>query len=120
MPERIRYISQGVQKRVRRWRGQRVDELPVAPRLSFARTTAIIKEKAYAALRHYEPRPYAGTMGFVKNGQDQYFPADPIPVWSHLVERLEVESVYGDHLYMVTEDFEGLATALGRFVQKAL
>ncbi len=93
---------------------------PGTSRLSFARTTFSVKEKARVALARYRPRPYGGKISFVKSEQDRYFPADPAAVWAHLAAEFEVETVPGGHLDMVTEDFERLAAVLTRYLRKAL
>jgi acetoacetyl-CoA synthetase len=91
---------------------------PGASRLSFARTTLSVKEKARVALARYRPRLYAGKISFVKSEEDRYFPADPAAVWAHLAAGFEVETVPGGHLDMVTEDYESLAAVLTRYLKK--
>ena len=91
-----------------------------AARLSLAHTTLQVKRQAYAALASYRPRPYSGKIKFVKSETDTYFPGDPFPVWAHLADGFEVETVRGSHLNMVTTHFEGLATVLTRYVVEAV
>ena len=87
-------------------------------RLSFARATALVKDKAYVALAHYCPRFYGGEIKFIKSKSDSYFPADPAAVWSKWARQFEFESVPGSHLDMMTTDFSSLAEVLTRYVQK--
>jgi thioesterase domain-containing protein len=93
--------------------------LPEAPRLSLARTTLQVQKKAYLALARYRPQPYPGKIKFVKSESDSYFPGDPVPVWANLAASLEVETVPGSHLNMVTTHFESLAAVLSRYVNEA-
>jgi acetoacetyl-CoA synthetase len=94
--------------------------LPGICRLSFEQTTLRVKEKAYVALARYRPQVYGGKIKFVKSESDSYFPADPVPVWTHLAVDFEFETVPGSHLEMVTTDFHDLAGVLTRYVNEAL
>jgi acetoacetyl-CoA synthetase len=95
-------------------------QLPHALRLSLAQTTLQVKAKAYVALERYRPRPYNGKVKFVKSESDTYFPGDPVPVWAKLASEINVETVPGSHLDMVTTDFESLAALLTRSLREAL
>lgn len=94
--------------------------LPQASRLSLAQTTLQVKAKAYVALERYRPRPYGGRVKFVKSESDTYFPGDPVPVWDKLASEIDVETVAGSHLDMVTTHFETLAALLTRSLKEAL
>jgi thioesterase domain-containing protein len=55
----------------------------------------------------------------LKSESDEYFPGDPVPVWTKLAADFEVETVPGSHLDMVTTHFESLAAVLTRYLQEA-
>ena len=88
--------------------------------LSLAKTTLHVKDRSYVALARYRPRFYSGEMRFVKSASDTYFPGDPVPVWGKLASSLEVETVPGTHLNIVTTHFDGLADVLTRYIRKSL
>ncbi len=113
------YITKGVQHRLHL--GEvRGDVLPPeTSRLSLARTTLAVKAKSYAALGSYCPKVYSGKIKFLKSASDNYFPNDPVGVWAHLSAGIEVETVAGDHLTIVTTHSEALAAALTRYLAKA-
>ena len=50
--------------------------------------------------------------------EQSFFPGDPATVWGHLAAELEVERIPGDHLNIVTTEFEGLASALTRYIRQ--
>jgi thioesterase domain-containing protein len=85
---------------------------PATFRLAFARTTVQVQERAYLAYRRYRPRFYRGKIKFVRAEVNSYFPDDPAPVWTELAEELEVSTVPGGHLDMLTTEFESLARVL--------
>jgi len=78
-----------------------------------------VQKKSYLALARYRPQPYPGKIKFVKSESDSYFPGDPVPVWADLAASLEVETVPGSHLNMVTTHFESLAAILSRYLNEA-
>jgi acetoacetyl-CoA synthetase len=83
-------------KTVRRWLRQLTINLP--PEL----------QRVYAAgeeaLDSYVPRFYAGKIAFIKaQTTDLVFPPNPLSVWKRLVRDVELYSVPGDHVQLVTE-----------------
>jgi acetoacetyl-CoA synthetase len=119
------YVNRGLEGRLlRRFPGVGLREgselLAEASPLSFEQTSARVKDKAYVALARYCPQFYGGKIRFVKSESDTYFPSDPVPVWINLAAELEVDTVPGGHLDMVTTDFEGLAAVLTRYVNESL
>jgi aspartate racemase len=89
-------------------------------RLSFAQTTLTVKQSDFAAMKLYRPQLYRGKIKFVRPEIDSFLPADPNAVWKKLVQELEVETVPGDHLGMVSTRFETLAAVLTRYVREAM
>ncbi|MBV9483438.1 MAG: alpha/beta fold hydrolase [Acidobacteria bacterium] len=79
-----------------------------------------LREQAYVALEHYQPSFYAGRVKFVRAGTVTGFPADPATVWGAFTQQLEVETIPGDHLGIMTTHHEYLAAALSRYIREAL
>lgn len=75
-----------------------------------------VKDAQYRALRKYQPEPYTGKVKFVRATIPTYFPADPLPFWSRTLSELEVETVPGSHLEMLTTQVETVASVVRRHV----
>lgn len=118
LPGAVSYVISGVERRLRRAGVRDSDEATDTSPLSLARTTSRVKHQSYVALARYRPRPYPGAIKFVKNEKDTYFPGDPIPVWAKLASALQVETVAGSHLNMVSTHFENLAVVLTRYLRE--
>lgn len=88
-----------------------------SPRNSLVQALQRTKEAHYRALHNYRPRFYEGEVKFVRPATPSHFPADPVPVWSSWVRRLEVETVSGQHITMLRAD--PLASMLDRYVLQA-
>lgn len=116
----LSYLVHGVGRRLRIAGVHGSEESSECSRLSLAQTTLHVKDRSYVALAHYRPRAYSGEIKFIKSGSDTYFPGDPVPVWSNLANTLEVETVPGNHLNIVTTHFEGLADVLNRYLREPL
>jgi len=93
-------------------------QLPVDVTLSPAMQRA--RDRAYLALTRYQPRFYPGKIRFVRAAIPTAFPADPAQVWGHLADKLEVETVPGDHLGIMSTHYDKLAAAISRYVEEAL
>jgi thioesterase domain-containing protein len=91
---------------------------PEIPNLSCAQATAWVNEYAYKAYRNYKPRFYRSKINLVTAEKQSFFPGDPATVWGHLAAELEVERIPGDHLNIVTTEFEGLASVLTRYIRQ--
>ena len=83
---------------------------------TFAPAFERVREAAYSALRHYQPRYYPNTVKFIRAAEVTEFPANPKAIWSQLVGELDVETVPGDHLGMLTKEYEKLALVLNRYL----
>jgi len=83
---------------------------------TFAPAFERVRDAAYRALRNYKPRAYPGAVKFIRAAEVTEFPADPAAVWSHLFSSLEVETVPGDHLGMLTTHYGELASVLNRYI----
>jgi thioesterase domain-containing protein/acyl carrier protein len=86
---------------------------------TFAPAFGRVRESAYLALRRYRPTFYSGAVKFIRAAEVSEFPEDPKAVWSRFVEKLEVETVPGDHLGMLTTHYEILASVLDRYLRNA-
>jgi thioesterase domain-containing protein len=89
--------------------------LDVAP----SSTLKPFRDSAYLALERYQPRFYPGKINFIRAAIPTDFPSDPAAVWSHLAQELEVESVPGDHLGIMTTHFEDLAAMISNYLRKS-
>jgi thioesterase domain-containing protein len=87
-------------------------------RASLVRALQQVKDTHYRALRNYRPRFYDGDVKFVRAAVPSSFPADPVPVWSHLVRCLELETVPGEHASMLSSGLEPLASVLRKYVSE--
>lgn len=97
----------------------RLGGLPSADAISsFAPAFDRVREAAYFALRRYRPSFYAGAVRFVRASDVTEFPADPKPVWSRFLPRIQVETVPGDHLGMLTSHYLEMAAVLDRYLEK--
>jgi thioesterase domain-containing protein len=123
--QRLRLSAQRVRQQVLNFirpQGTRIrlGGLPSQDAIStFAPAFEHVREAAYNALRHYKPTFYPGSVKFVRAAEVTQFPRNPKAVWSHLVGKLEVETVPGDHLSMLTTKYETLASVLNRHLETA-
>jgi thioesterase domain-containing protein len=88
-------------------------------RLSFGRNMRRIEGINLRAMAGYRPRYYRGTLKFVRPEVSSFLPNHPKTIWKKLAEKLEVETVPGDHLGMVDIYYEELAAVLTRYVAEA-
>jgi acetoacetyl-CoA synthetase len=77
------------------------------------------KDMSYVALSRYRPRAYDGQIRFLRATEVSDFPADPVPVWTHLAKSLTVETLPGNHLEMLDLHPEALAAALTQYLKEA-
>jgi thioesterase domain-containing protein/acyl carrier protein len=77
------------------------------------------RDTSYLALERYQPRVYPGKISFVRAEIPTDFPADPAIVWSNLAQKFEVRTVPGDHLGIMTEQYESLAAAISDCLREA-
>jgi acetoacetyl-CoA synthetase len=123
-PQAFSYFMKGVERKVRRQlhlaAAPDEDVFPENARLT-PRAAALrrVNQKLYLAYTRYQPRFYRGDIKFVNTARRLFFPADPATVWKHLAIGFEVDEIPGDHLSIVTSQYEGLAAALTRYVEQA-
>lgn len=78
-----------------------------------------VREAAYVALTRYRPRFYPGKIKFVRAAVPSGFPANAAAVWAPFAERIEVETVPGDHLGMIATHYDSLASVLSSYLREA-
>jgi thioesterase domain-containing protein len=77
-----------------------------------------VTESSYVAWRNYNPRFYGGKIKFVRAEICTYFPDNPIPVWSHLANKIEDETIPGTHFEMLTTQSQRLASMLSHYLKE--
>jgi|SRR5271166_6140361 len=78
-----------------------------------------LKDAQYRALRNYRPRRYNGRIYLVRAAVPTYFPSDPAPVWRRMAKELEIVTVPGDHVGIITTHIDDLAAVVTSWVQQA-
>lgn len=120
IPVAFAQILRTVKRRLRLAEVSKAAASPAAPSdLSFAWTTLRVKGSDLLAMKRYRPKFYPGGIKFVRPETNSYLPNDPTAVWKKMAAGFEVETVRGDHLGMVSTDFESLAAVLTRYVREA-
>jgi acetoacetyl-CoA synthetase len=84
---------------------------------TFAQASEHVLKSSYLALQRYRPSFYKGKVKFVRAAIPTDFPKDPAAVWAGLAEKLEVETVPGDHHGMLRSYSEDLALVLCRYLR---
>lgn len=123
LPKAFDYFWAGFRRRFHLAKGQESasSESDSEPSLSPITDPRVrrVKQEAYKAYAQYQPRFYPGKVSFVTTETKTFFPKDPAAVWRPLVQDFEVEVVKGDHLNIVTTEFQSLASVLTSFVERA-
>src|SRR5215469_4288912 len=79
-----------------------------------------VKDRSYVAMQRYRPQFYPGKINFVRAEVSSFLPSDPIAVWGRLAAEIEVEAVPGDHLAMITANYQQLALILSQNLEQTL
>lgn len=81
-----------------------------------------VLEDDLVAWSRYRPRYYPGTITFLKaaTGAGGLWPSDPIAVWGSLAKSLDIHTVPGNHLTMLTGHATELGTLLALRIERAL
>jgi acetoacetyl-CoA synthetase len=87
---------------------------PLTPLLT---ASELARKRTYVALRFYRPRPYRGTIYFVRPMIPTHFPPSPIPVWARLASHISVDTMPGTHLAMNRANTDLLASHLSRILE---
>jgi acetoacetyl-CoA synthetase len=101
--------------------GNRGGGAPYQPPVGVSLTPAMqrVRDSAYLALTRYRPRFYRGKIKFVRAAISSGFPDDAAAVWAPLAEKIEVDTVPGDHLGMIATHYENLALVLSRYLTES-
>jgi len=110
-----------------RWRTRSKTAKDAGGRASLGRNPALLadpimrrmREAENVAWQRYQPRYYSGKIKFVKAEITTDFPDNPVATWSHLAEKFEIETAAGDHLGLLTTEFDKLGLALTRYLEDA-
>jgi len=86
---------------------------------TFAPAFERVRDAAYRALRRYKPTFYPGNVRFIRAAELTDFPEDPKSAWSPLIRTLDVATVPGNHLSMLTMHYEKLASVLDHYLEAA-
>lgn len=111
--ERLPYCSRGLRNRLRLAH-------MCSQRASFDYSRLSVKDRSYVAMRRYRPQFYPGKINFVRAEVSSFLPSDPIAVWGKLAAELEVDTVPGDHLAMITAHYHHLALILSQHLDHTL
>lgn len=123
--QRLRLSAQRMIQRVlnfARPKGTRIrlGGLPSQDAIStFAPAFDQVRDAAFRALRQYKPEFYRGAVKFIRAAEVTEFPSNPSAIWSGLMSKFEVDTAPGDHLGMLTNHYESLASFLNRYLEEA-
>ena len=79
-----------------------------------------LRECAVQAWENYRPRPYPGTITFLKAGIATRFPEDPRKVWNNVALKIDIHTLPCDHVAMITTHAEAVAACIERCIEDAL
>jgi len=79
----------------------------------------LVFDYADVAWTHYRPTFYRGNVTFLRAATSLRFPRNPLAMWGGLVQKLDVHTVPGDHMGMVREQADGLASCLSSCLREA-
>ena len=85
----------------------------------FRPATQRMRDRAYLALKRYQPHFYPDKIKFVRAESCSEFPDDAAAVWACLAQQIEVETVPGDHLGIINKHFQLLGAVLSRYLREA-
>lgn len=71
------------------------------------------------AWERYQPKYYSGEMKYVKAATRTEFPDDSFAIWSPLAAKFEIETAPGNHVGLLTTEFDKLGTLLTRYLEDA-
>jgi acetoacetyl-CoA synthetase len=120
LKDALSYIVRPSERRLyvsRDGNGNAPSQIPVGA--SHTPAMQMARESAYRSLTRYHPHFYPGEIKFVRAETVTDFPDDPSAVWSHLVAKIEVDTVPGDHLGILGIHYESLGAVLSRQIEKA-
>jgi acetoacetyl-CoA synthetase len=93
----LRHLVNGVRLRLGAHEVHLGDKLRLPPELERVRAAFS------AAFISYRPRRYGGTLLFVRASERPAKDADPLPLWTSIAARVEVEEIPGNHYALIEE-----------------
>jgi len=78
-----------------------------------------VKAAQLRAWHNYRPDFYDGKISFVKATIATFLPDDPLAVWAPMAREIQVRTVPGDHLGMLTIHSESVAQTLAHYLAEA-
>jgi thioesterase domain-containing protein len=84
--------------------------------ISFTPAMSRVQECTHGALERYLPYFYSGKIKFVRAKVSLHFPDNPAKIWGKLAKGIEVETVPGDHLEILSMYPGHLAAVLSRYL----
>jgi acetoacetyl-CoA synthetase len=114
LPQRARLLARRAKRRVLRESGQQ-RQLPDVQNTNAMRR---VRERSETALQRYRPKFYAGKVKFVRASKLTDFPSNPDAAWGKTFGDMEVETVPGDHLDLLTTNVDDLAATLSRYLKE--
>lgn len=79
----------------------------------------LVFDYADVAWTKYRPRFYGGNITFIRSETSLRFPHDPVAMWGKLVRKLDIRTVPGDHVSMIKEQVDGLASVFSACLREA-
>jgi acetoacetyl-CoA synthetase len=117
------YLTKGLKRRLHlsetRSGALHLPDTPTASLPAKQATLQHVRESLFAAYNNYQPKFYPGKINFITTEEKTFFPDDPAKIWGRLSAVLEVETIPGHHLNIVTTEFGALASVLTRHIQEA-
>jgi acetoacetyl-CoA synthetase len=112
------YLMQGIMRRLHIAKALHETAIAEGANLSSKEAALLlVNQKAYFAYASYRPKYYPGKINFVATEEKTFFPGDPREIWARLSASFEVEVVPGNHLNIVTTEYQTLASVITRYVK---
>lgn len=114
LPQRARLLVRRAKRRLVRANGQQ----HLLPDVQNTKAMRHVRERSQTALQRYRPKFYAGKVMFIRASKLTDFPSNPDAAWGKTFGDMEVETVPGDHLDLLTTNVKDLAATVSRYLQE--
>lgn len=114
LPQRARLLARRARRRVLRATGRE----RLLPDVQNTKAMQRVRERSETALRRYRPRFYAGKVKFIRASKLTDFPSNPHAAWGKTFGAMEVETVPGDHLDLLTTNVDDLAATVSCYLKE--
>jgi acetoacetyl-CoA synthetase len=78
-----------------------------------------VRQNGFDALQNYRPQFFTGRVRFVQAAIPSFFADDPKAFWANHAQHVDVETVPGDHVGMITTHVRELAKVVSRHIRDA-